>query len=175
MKSAAFLSLVLLSLSAIADDVHYHTDAFKDLSAFLGLQAPQTRIYRGKDSQGNPCAVSLTKTADAIVFSPLNLAGAPAPGVVPASDVAAMAFVVRRTSRVDVNGGTSGNKLWASYFYDRPGSLIHGQFGTSFNLELEQDRDGNFSTYEYSKLEAYDLASRLLGHVECRDLKRSPR
>jgi hypothetical protein len=130
-------------------------NVYQDFESFLGAEALASRTYAGRDRAGTPCSFRVARTADRIVFTPLNVA-APAELVVP-----------NRPGNQEITGGFQGNRLWAYRFVDRPGSRVHGMYGWSTVLGIEKTGNGAIAVFQFSYSEKNDLANRPLVRFEC--------
>jgi len=167
--SVAAALVLTASVHAVSDVTWFHgRDVIADFESFLGTSGDFDRTFMGKTEAGKPCRFIIAKKGKQIVFTP----GIPVVGVTgdyKNNKIAqAKSFVVSSENLEDLNGGFEGNKLWSSYFIDRDRDLvIHGQFGVSFNLELEKNDQGKLTRFEFRKTRQEDLGYFPLGSLSC--------
>ena len=152
-----------------ASAVQYFSEPLGDVSRFLNLGPVEQLSYDGKTEAGEDCQLSITRTENALVFSPSHLILAPRLGVIPTDDKRSLSFILRPAGdlKESINGGWENERLWASRFIDDDYSLIHGQFGMSFRLELYTDSEGRLVRYEFRKVYMQDLGYQLIANEQC--------
>ncbi len=140
-------------------------EVYSDVDTFLGGKKLYHQEYRGVTPSGQECSFSITQTRGRIIFTPQTSVKSGG------TDLAQLArgktFVIPRFPLVDIDGGFAGDSLWASYFIDKPGSKLHGQYGISFHLDLRKNATGDLIQMRFLKSKHDDLNYQRLGELDC--------